>query len=89
VRAGSEWCPACNLGALVMLGTLFGRVEAWSDSRTKSRLHASLLSIASIVATGHAVYLSVFAPHLATKVLHLQTVGPTEQLFEGVPNQPL
>jgi hypothetical protein len=29
------------------------------------------------------------APHLVTKLLHLQTVGPTEQLFEGVPNQPL
>jgi hypothetical protein len=64
-------------------------VEAWADSRTKSRLQASLLSIASFIAIGHAVYLSVFAPHLATKVLGLQTVGPTEQLFEGVPNQPL
>jgi hypothetical protein len=31
----------------------------------------------------------VFAPHLATKLLQLQTVGPTEPLFEGVPNQPL
>jgi uncharacterized protein DUF5135 len=64
-------------------------VEAWADARTKSRLRASLLSIASFIAIGHAVYLSVFAPHLATKVLGLQTVGPTEQLFEGVPNQPL
>jgi len=64
-------------------------VEAWADARTKNRLRASLLSIASFIAIGHAVYLSVFAPHLATKVLGLQTVGPTEQLFEGVPNQPL
>ena len=64
-------------------------VEAWSDSQTKSRLRASLHSLAAIVVIGHAVYLSVFAPHLVTKVLRLQTVGPTEQLFEGVPSQPL
>jgi hypothetical protein len=48
-----------------------------------------LLSIGAVIVIGHVVYLSVFAPHLATKLLHLQTVGPTEQLFEGVPNQPL
>ena len=64
-------------------------VEAWADARSKSRLRSSLLSIAAFVVIGHAVYLSVFAPHLATKLLHLQTVGPTEQLFEGVSNQPL
>jgi hypothetical protein len=89
---------ALAMGVQMMVFTyLLGRtdtagrtlVEAWADSRTKSRLQASLLSIASFIAIGHAVYLSVFAPHLATKVLHLQTVGPTEQLFEGVPNQPL
>jgi len=89
---------AFAMGVQVMVFTyLLGRtdtagrtlVEAWSDSQTKSRLRASLLSIAAIVVIGHAVYLSVFAPHLVTKVLRLQTVGPTEQLFEGVPNQPL
>ena len=64
-------------------------VEAWADSRSSSRLVSSLLSIAAVIVIGHAVYLSVFAPHLATKLLHLQTVGPTEPLFEGVPNQPL
>ena len=64
-------------------------IEAWADSRSKRRLRASLLSIAAAVVIGHGVYLSVFAPHLATKLLHLQTVGPTEPLFEGVPNQPL
>jgi hypothetical protein len=64
-------------------------IEVWSDSRSKSRLRASLLSIAAFIVVGHAVYLSVFAPHLATKLLELQTVGPTEPLFEGVPNQPL
>jgi hypothetical protein len=64
-------------------------VEVWADSKTKSRLRSSLLSIAAFIVIGHAVYLSVFAPHLATKMLGLVTVGPTEQLFEGVPNQPL
>jgi len=64
-------------------------IEAWAESRSKSRLGSSVLSIAAVVVIGHAVYLSVFAPHLATKVLQLQTVGPTEQLFDGVPNQPL
>ena len=64
-------------------------IEMWADSRSKSRLGSSFLSIAAAIVIGHAVYLSVFAPHLVTKLLHLQTVGPTEQLFDGVPNQPL
>jgi len=64
-------------------------IEVWADSRSRSRLGASFLSIAAAIVIGHAVYLSVFAPHLVTKLLHLQTVGPTEPLFEGVPNQPL
>jgi Spirocyclase AveC-like len=64
-------------------------IEMWAESRASSRLGASFLSVAAAVVIGHAVYLSVFAPHLVTKLLHLQTVGPTEPLFEGVPNQPL
>jgi len=64
-------------------------IEVWSDSRSEGRLRSSLRSSAAVVVIGHAVYLSVFAPHLATKVLGLVTVGPTEELFEGVPNQPL
>src|SRR5262245_8573194 len=64
-------------------------IEAWADSRSRSRLGSSFLSIAAAIVIGHAVYLSVFAPHLVTKLLHLQTVGPTEPLFDGVPNQPL
>jgi len=64
-------------------------VEMWADSKAKSRLRASLLSVAAFVVIGHAVYLSVFAPHLATKLLGVVTVGPSEALFEGVPNQPL
>lgn len=89
---------ALAMGVQMMVFTyLLGRtdalgrtpVEVWADARSKSRLGSSLRSIAAVVVIGHAVYLSVFAPHLATKLLHLQTVGPTEQLFEGVPNQPL
>jgi hypothetical protein len=64
-------------------------IEAWADSKAKGRLHSSLRSIAAFIVIGHLVYLSVFAPHLATKMLGLVTVGPAEQLFEGVPNQPL
>jgi hypothetical protein len=64
-------------------------VEIWADSKTTSRLRSSLLSIAAFVVLGHVVYLSVFAPHLATKLLGQVTAGPTEPLFEGVPNQPL
>jgi hypothetical protein len=63
-------------------------MEVWADSRSTGRLRSSALSIAAAIVIGHVVYLSVFAPHLATKLLGLQTVGPTEQLFEGVPNQP-
>ena len=63
-------------------------IEAWADSRTTDRLRSSLLSVAAVVLLGHAVYGSVFAPHLATKLGGYVTEGPTEQLFEGVPNQP-
>lgn len=89
---------ALAMGVQMMVFTyLLGRtdsqgrslVEIWADSKTKNLIHSSLLSIAAFIVIGHAVYLSVFAPHLVTKVLHMVTVGPTEQLFEGVPNQPL
>jgi hypothetical protein len=64
-------------------------VEVWADARSKTPLQSALRSIAVFILIGHVVYLSVFAPHLATNVMGLQTVGPTEPLFEGVPNQPL
>jgi hypothetical protein len=89
---------ALAMGVQMMVFTyLLGRtddrgrtpIEMWADAKARSPLRASLLSIAAIVVIGHVVYLSVFAPHWVTKVLHLQTVGPTELLFEGVPNQPL
>ena len=89
---------ALAMGVQMMVFTyLLGRtdlrgrtlIEVWADSRSSSRLGSSFLSIGAAIVIGHAVYLSVFAPHLVTKLLHLQTVGPTEPLFEGVPNQPL
>lgn len=92
------WYDAIAMGVQMMVFTyLLGRtdstgrslVEIWADSKTRSRVRASMLSIAAYIVIGHVVYLSVFAPHLATKVLGLVTVGPTEPLFEGVPNQPL
>jgi hypothetical protein len=63
-------------------------IDVWADSKSHDRLQSALLSIAAVVVIGHAVYGSVFAPHLATKLLGLVNAGPTEQLFEGVPNQP-
>jgi hypothetical protein len=64
-------------------------IDVWAHSKSNGRLQSALLSIATVVVIGHAVYGSVFAPHLVTKLLGLVNAGPTEQLFEGVPNQPL
>jgi Spirocyclase AveC-like len=75
------------LGRVDSSGRLF--IDAWADSKTKSRLQSSFLSVAAVIVIGNALYLSVYAPHLATKLMHLQTVAPTEQLYEGIPNQPL
>jgi hypothetical protein len=63
-------------------------IDIWADSKTSSFIKSQLLSVAAIVVIGHAVYLGVFAPHLATKLMGLVNVGPSEQLFEGAPNQP-
>jgi hypothetical protein len=64
-------------------------IDAWADSRTRSRFQSGLVSVVVVVLLGHAVYASVFAPHLVTKLRGDLTAGPTEQLFDGVPNQPL
>ncbi|HKY93110.1 MAG TPA: spirocyclase AveC family protein [Nevskiaceae bacterium] len=64
-------------------------IERWSDAKARGRVQSGLLSIAAVIVVGHGVYLSVFAPHLATKMMGLVTVGPTAPLYEGVPNQPL
>lgn len=89
---------ALAMGVQMMVFTyLLGRtdtlgrslVEMWADARAKTRWQASWLSIGAVIVIGHVCYLAVFAPHAATKLLGMQTVGPTEPLFEGVPNQPL
>jgi Spirocyclase AveC-like len=63
-------------------------IDAWADTRAKGRLQSSLLSVLAVVVIGHALYGSVFAPHLVTKSLGLVNASPTEQLFPGVRNQP-
>jgi hypothetical protein len=88
---------ALAMGVQMMVFTyLLGRtdpegrtvVDMWADSKSSGRLKSSFLSIVAVVVIGHAVYGAVFAPHLVTKVSDLVTAGPTEQLFQGVPNQP-
>ena len=88
---------ALAMGVQVMVFTyLLGRtdtqgrtaIDVWADSKTSSRLQSAFLSIAAVILLGHAVYLAVFAPHLITKVSGLVDAGPSEQLFEGVPNHP-
>jgi len=64
-------------------------LEIWADSKTSSRLTSGLLSVVGGVVVAHALYLAVFAPHLATKLMGQVTAGPREQLFPGVENQPL
>jgi hypothetical protein len=88
---------ALAMGVQVMVFTyLLGRtdpqgrtvIDMWADSKSRSLLQSSLLSVAAFVVVGHLVYLSVFAPHLITKVTGRVDVGPAQQLFVGVPNQP-
>ena len=64
-------------------------IEMWAAKRSPGRLQSTLLSIAAVVVIGHVLYGAVFAPHLATKLGGWVDAGPTEQLFPGVPNQPL
>ena len=43
-------------------------IDMWADSRSKSRLQSSLLSVVAVVVIGHVLYGAVFAPHLVTKL---------------------
>jgi hypothetical protein len=89
---------ALAMGVQMMVFTyLLGRtdergrtpVERWAHARAKTPGRSTLYTVVGVVAIANAVYLSVFAPHVITKILHLQTVGPSGQLFHGVANQPL
>lgn len=64
-------------------------IEQWADARATTRRGAAALSVLAVVVLGHVVYGSVFAPHLVTKLRGDVTAGPSESLFEGVPDQPL
>ncbi|MFC8526022.1 spirocyclase AveC family protein [Nocardia sp. NPDC057227] len=88
---------ALAMGVQMMVFTyLLGRTDArgrtlidsWADTRATTGFRSALLSVAAVVLLGHVVYLSVFVPHLATKLGGLVTAGPSEPLFTGVPNQP-
>lgn len=85
------------MGVQMMTFTyLLGRTDAQgrnvldmlADRLSKTKLQSALVSVVAVIVVGHAVYLSVFAPHLVTKLNGWVTSGPTEQLFPGVPNQP-
>jgi hypothetical protein len=89
---------ALAMGVQMMVFTyLLGRtdpdgrtiIDMWAESRTKGRVSSWLLSAFAIVVLGHVMYGAVFAPHLVTKLSGEVTAGPTEELFEGIPNQPL
>jgi hypothetical protein len=88
---------ALAMGIQVMVFTyILGRtdkqgrtvIDMWSESKTRSRLRSSALSVAAVIVLGTGLYLAVFTPHWITKQLNEVNVGPTEQLFPGVPNQP-
>ncbi|CAJ1510608.1 spirocyclase AveC family protein [[Mycobacterium] burgundiense] len=85
------------MGVQMMTFTyLLGRTDAGgrnvldmlADKFSKTRLQSALISVVAVILVGHAVYASVFMPHLVTKLNGWVTSGPTEQLFPGVPNQP-
>ncbi len=64
-------------------------IDAWADSKTKSRMGSALLTLLGFAVVGNLVYLAMFAPHYVTKVMGLATVAPAEQLYPGIPNQPI
>ena len=63
-------------------------IDMWADSKAKTRVRSALLSIVAVILLGHLVYGAVFAPHLITKQAGLVDSGPSEQIFDGAPNQP-
>jgi hypothetical protein len=89
---------ALAMGVQMMVFTyLLGRtdpdgrtiIDMWADARSTSRPRAWLLSAFAVVVIGHVMYGAVFAPHLVTKLSGEVTAGPTEEIFKGIPNQPL
>lgn len=63
-------------------------IDMLADRLSETRLQSALISIASVIVIGNVLYLAVFAPHLLAKEKGWATVGPTEQYYPGVSNQP-
>ncbi|MDQ1556768.1 MAG: hypothetical protein QOI02_1770 [Actinomycetota bacterium] len=63
-------------------------IEAWAERQWTSRVQSPLVSLVAVVVIGNLLYGAVFAPHLVTKQGGWVTVGPAEQLYPGVANQP-
>ncbi len=89
---------ALAMGVMVMVFSyVLGRtdpdgrtiVDIFAESRSTTRLGASLVSVVAVVLLANVLYGAVFAPHLVAKIRGWETAGPTSQLFPGVPNQPL
>jgi hypothetical protein len=81
---------------MMVLTDLLGRtdaegrnvIEMWAADRSKTGLHAPVLSVVAVIVVGNVLFGSVFAPHLITRLGGWVTVEPPGQLFPGVPNQP-
>jgi hypothetical protein len=89
---------ALAMGAMMMVfAYILGRtdpdgrnvIESWAENKSPSRLRSTVLSIAGVVVLANLLYGAVFAPHLTAKLEGWETTGPTDQVFPGVPNQPL
>lgn len=89
---------ALAMGVMVMVFSyVLGRtdpdgrtvIDIFADTRSTSRLGASVVSVVAVVLLANVLYGAVFAPHLIAKVQGWETAGPRVQLFPGVPNQPL
>jgi hypothetical protein len=101
VREGTKYqypvYDSIAMGVQMMVFTyLLGRtdpegrnvIEAWAERRWTSRVQSALVSVVAVVVMGNLLYGAVFAPHLVTKQGGWVTVGPAEQLYPGVANQP-
>ena len=89
---------ALAMGVMVMVfAYILGRtdpdgrtvIERWAESKSPSRLLSTVLSVFGVIVIANLFYGAVFAPHLTAKLEGWETAGPTANLFQGVPNQPL
>ncbi len=64
-------------------------VHYWLSSRTAGKPVPAWKSIFVVVVAMHIMYLSLVIPHLIVNLAGLATVAPVQELYEGIPNQPL